>query len=42
MKNFLKTHIMKAKLEFNLPEDQEEFNAVPKAMDWALLREPWL
>jgi len=28
---------MKAKLEFNLPEDQDEFNAVTKAMDWALL-----
>ena len=28
---------MKAKLEFNLPEDQDEFNAATKAMDWALL-----
>jgi len=37
MKNFLKTHIMKAKLEFNLPEDQDEFNTVTKAMEWALL-----
>jgi hypothetical protein len=29
--------IMKAKLEFNLPEDQEQFNVAVKAMDWALL-----
>ena len=28
---------MKAKLEFNLPKDQDEFNAATKAMDWALL-----
>ena len=28
---------MKAKLEFNLPEDEEQFNAASKAMDWALL-----
>ena len=28
---------MKAKLTFNLPEDQEQFNAATKAMDWALL-----
>ncbi len=28
---------MKAKLTFNLPEDQEEFNAATKAMEWALL-----
>jgi hypothetical protein len=29
--------IMKAILEFNLPEDQEQFNIAVKAMDWALL-----
>ena len=28
---------MKATLEFNLPEDQEQFNTAAKAMDWALL-----
>jgi len=28
---------MKAILEFNLPEDKEEFDVVAKAMDWALL-----
>tara|TARA_B100000029_G_scaffold443096_1_gene461927 strand:+ start:195 stop:419 length:225 start_codon:yes stop_codon:yes gene_type:complete len=28
---------MKAKLEFNLPEDEEQFNVASKAMDWALL-----
>jgi hypothetical protein len=28
---------MKAILEFNLPEDQEEFDAISKGMDWALL-----
>jgi len=28
---------MKAKLEFDLPEDQEEFNVASKAMDWSLL-----
>jgi len=28
---------MKANLEFNLPEDQEEFNIATKAMDWSLL-----
>ena len=28
---------MKAKLTFNLPEDQEQFNAATKAMEWALL-----
>ena len=28
---------MKAKLEYNLPEDQEQFNVGMKAMDWALL-----
>ena len=28
---------MKAILEFNLPEEEEEFNAANKAMDWALL-----
>jgi hypothetical protein len=28
---------MKAKLEFNLPEDQDEFNTTTKAMEWALL-----
>ena len=28
---------MKAILEFNLPEDEEQFNAANKAMDWALL-----
>ena len=29
--------IMKAILEFNLPEDKEEFDAASKGMDWALL-----
>ena len=28
---------MKAKLEFDLPEDQEQFNVASKAMDWSLL-----
>jgi len=28
---------MKANIEFNLPEDQEQFNVAFKAMDWALL-----
>ena len=28
---------MKANLEFNLPEDQEEFSIATKAMDWSLL-----
>jgi len=28
---------MKAKLTFNLPEDQGQFNAATKAMEWALL-----
>jgi hypothetical protein len=28
---------MKAILEFNLPEDQEQFNVASKGMDWALL-----
>ena len=28
---------MKAKLEFNLPEDKDEFNVSSKAMDWALI-----
>ena len=28
---------MKATLEFNLPEDREEFDAASKGMDWALL-----
>ena len=28
---------MKVILEFNLPEDQEQFNTAAKAMDWALL-----
>jgi len=28
---------MKAILEFNLPEDQNEFEVASKAMDWALL-----
>ena len=28
---------MKAKLEYNLPEDQEQFNVAVKGMDWALL-----
>ena len=27
---------MKAILEFNLPEDKEEFDAASKGMDWAL------
>ena len=28
---------MKAKLEFELPAEEEQFNAATKAMDWALL-----
>jgi|TARA_B100000959_G_C14989213_1_gene626996 hypothetical protein len=28
---------MKAKLEYDLPEDQEQFNVAIKGMDWALL-----
>ena len=28
---------MKATIEFNLPEDEEQFNAANKGMDWALL-----
>ena len=28
---------MKAILEFDLPEDKEEFEVASKAMDWALL-----
>ena len=28
---------MKAVLEFNLPDDKEEFAVATKAMDWALL-----
>ena len=28
---------MKAILEFNLPEDEEQFNVASKAMDWSLL-----
>ena len=28
---------MKAILEFNLPEDKEDFEVASKAMDWALL-----
>ena len=28
---------MKARLEFNLPEDKDEFNVASKAMDWALI-----
>ena len=28
---------MKAILEFNLPEDQEEFDVASKGMDWALV-----
>ena len=28
---------MKALLEFNLPEDKEEFDVAAKAMDWALV-----
>ena len=28
---------MKANFEYNLPEDQEEFNVAATAMDWALL-----
>jgi len=28
---------MKATLEFNLPEDNEEFEIASKAMDWAIL-----
>ena len=29
--------IMKANLEYTLPEDQEQFNIASKSMDWALL-----
>ena len=28
---------MKATLEFNLPEDNEEYNVASKAMEWSLL-----
>ena len=28
---------MKAILEFNLPEDKEEFDAASKGMDWSIL-----
>ena len=28
---------MKALLEFNLPEDKEEYDAASKGMDWALV-----
>ena len=28
---------MKATLEFNLPEDEEQFNVASKAMDWSIL-----
>ena len=28
---------MKAVLEFNLPEDKEQFDVAAKAMDWAIL-----
>ena len=28
---------MKAILEFNLPEDEEQFNVASKGMDWALV-----
>ena len=28
---------MKAILEFNLPEDQDQFDIATKAMDWSLL-----
>jgi len=28
---------MKAVLEFNLPEDKEQFDVAARAMDWALL-----
>ena len=28
---------MKAILEFNLPEDEEQFNTANKGMDWALV-----
>ena len=28
---------MKAILEFNLPEDKEEFDAASRGMDWALI-----
>ncbi len=28
---------MKAKLEFDLPEDEYAFNVASKAMDWALI-----
>ena len=33
----LKDFKMKAILEFNLPEDKEEFDVASKGMDWALL-----
>ena len=28
---------MKATIEFNLPEEEEQFNTANKGMDWALL-----
>ena len=37
MKRQFKKKEMKAILEFNLPEDKEEFDAASKGMDWALL-----
>ena len=37
MKRQFKKKEMKAILEFNLPEDEEQFNAANKSMDWALL-----
>ena len=32
-----KRDLMKAILEFNLPEDKEEYDIASKGMDWALL-----
>ena len=33
----MKMKIMKAILEFNLPEDKIEFEAASKSMDWAIM-----
>jgi hypothetical protein len=36
-KKLYKKKEMKAILEFNLPEDREEYDSASKGMDWALL-----
>ena len=37
LKRWLRKEEMKAILEFNLPEDKEEFDTASKGMEWALL-----